>query len=314
MMGYLGRMPQHQKSLKMDEQLLCYQQSVLGAARDLEAFSEQHVQEAGSWAHVQVRQGRVRLRFVDQTGTVLSEHALDAETNAELTVPPAALHQVEVLSQDFSIEVSRYCKPHKYFEKKYQLSNVHDDLLSAYLHTLRDQSLDGILDIGCGTGRNLLFLAKMGHAVTGVENKSEKLERIEAIARQEGLDDLALLNHDLHERLPFAAGEFDAVIATVALQFLKPERIESLLSELGEATAAGGFHFFVFPVASEIFSYPENFSFLPTRDELFHWYQDRGWALIDYRVNNGQLTRRGADGKPIQGQFATLLAQKPPVP
>ncbi|NDY94877.1 methyltransferase domain-containing protein [Wenzhouxiangella limi] len=298
----------------MPEQLLCYQRSVLETAKDLGAFSVQHLQEAGSWAHLQVRQGRVCLRFVDQTGTSLSEHALGAESNAELTVPPAVLHRIEALSQEFTIEVSRYCKPHRYFEKKYQLSNVHDDLLSAYVHSLRDHSLNRILDIGCGSGRNLLFLAKMGHAVTGVENKSEKLERIEAIARQEGLDDITLLNHDLHERLPFAGGEFDAVVATVALQFLKPERIDSLLSELGEETAAGGFHFFVFPVASEIFSYPANFSFLPTRDELFHWYQDRGWAVIDYRVNNGQLTKRGADGKPIQGQFATLLAQKLPAP
>ena len=59
------------------------------------------------------------------------------------------------------------------------------------------------------------------------------------VAHEEGLEGVALVHHDLHERLPFAADQFDAVVATVALQFLRPQRTDSLLSELSEATTAG---------------------------------------------------------------------------
>jgi SAM-dependent methyltransferase len=44
---------------------------------------------------------------------------------------------------------------------------------------LAEEHGDPILELGCGTGRVLLHLARRGHAVTGVDNSPEMLARLE---------------------------------------------------------------------------------------------------------------------------------------
>jgi SAM-dependent methyltransferase len=44
-----------------------------------------------------------------------------------------------------------------------------------------------VLDLGCGTGRVALDLARRGHAVTGVDSDAELVRELAARARQEGL-------------------------------------------------------------------------------------------------------------------------------
>jgi SAM-dependent methyltransferase len=45
---------------------------------------------------------------------------------------------------------------------------------------LADEYGDPVLELGCGTGRVLLHLARRGHAVTGIDNSPEMLARLEA--------------------------------------------------------------------------------------------------------------------------------------
>jgi SAM-dependent methyltransferase len=45
---------------------------------------------------------------------------------------------------------------------------------------LADEHGDPILELGCGTGRVLLNLARRGHAVTGIDNSPEMLARLHA--------------------------------------------------------------------------------------------------------------------------------------
>ena len=45
---------------------------------------------------------------------------------------------------------------------------------------LADEYGDPVLELGCGTGRVLLNLARRGHAVTGVDNAPEMLARLES--------------------------------------------------------------------------------------------------------------------------------------
>lgn len=71
-----------------------------------------------------------------------------------------------------------------------------------------DKSLR-ILDIGCGTGRHAIELAKRGHAVTGIDLSESLLQRAKDKARQAGLQ-IDFQRQDARN-LPFSE-EFDAAI------------------------------------------------------------------------------------------------------
>jgi cyclopropane fatty-acyl-phospholipid synthase-like methyltransferase len=47
---------------------------------------------------------------------------------------------------------------------------------------------DPILDVGCGTGENALYLAKMGYSVVGVDSAPNAIEKAKAKAQNRNLD------------------------------------------------------------------------------------------------------------------------------
>lgn len=67
-----------------------------------------------------------------------------------------------------------------------------------------------ILDVGTGTGRAAIALAKRGAVVTGVDASAEMLDVAERRAREQGLP-VTFVRGDAH-RLDFPARSFDAVV------------------------------------------------------------------------------------------------------
>ncbi|MCK2221074.1 class I SAM-dependent methyltransferase [Actinomadura sp. ATCC 31491] len=67
-----------------------------------------------------------------------------------------------------------------------------------------------VLDAGCGTGENALFLAARGHAVTGLDISATALDRARAKAAERGLT-LELARGDACD-LGAYAGRFDTVL------------------------------------------------------------------------------------------------------
>jgi len=72
----------------------------------------------------------------------------------------------------------------------------------------RDKSLK-IIDIGCGTGRHSIELAKRGYTVTGVDLSESQLRRAREKAKEAGVT-IDFQKHDARD-LPFE-GEFDLAI------------------------------------------------------------------------------------------------------
>ncbi len=94
------------------------------------------------------------------------------------------------------------------------------------------------------------------------------------------------------------------------MQFLEVYRIHPLLTELQLTTTINGLHLLVFPIKSELYSLPSSFIYLAKSKELYHFYQDSGWSVLEYKESVGQLHKLDPSGKPIQGLFGFLLAQK----
>lgn len=73
------------------------------------------------------------------------------------------------------------------------------------------------LDLGCGTGRHALWLARAGAAVTAVDFSEGMLA--EARGKLGGAS-AKFLVHDLHKALPFADASFDLVVSGLVLEHL----------------------------------------------------------------------------------------------
>ncbi len=92
-----------------------------------------------------------------------------------------------------------------------------------------------ILDVGCGTGRHAARLAQRGAEVTGVDFSGGMLARAREKA---GMTGVALVEHDLSERLPFEPGCFDCVACCLVLDHVG--FVSELFSEMQRVCACGG--------------------------------------------------------------------------
>ncbi|MFC3960966.1 class I SAM-dependent methyltransferase [Nocardia jiangsuensis] len=91
-----------------------------------------------------------------------------------------------------------------------------------------------ILDAGCGAGSLSAALRARGARVTGVDASPRMLD----LARQRLGTEAELYVADLAEPLPFADDEFDDVVASLVLHYLRDWG--SVLSEIRRVLAPGG--------------------------------------------------------------------------
>ncbi len=92
-----------------------------------------------------------------------------------------------------------------------------------------------ILDIGCGTGRHSIELAKRGYRVTGIDLSESQLARARDKAREQGLS-IDFMKHDA--RNPLFANEYDLVIMLCEGAFPLMETDEMNYEILKNATSS----------------------------------------------------------------------------
>lgn len=93
-----------------------------------------------------------------------------------------------------------------------------------------------ILDVGCGTGRHAVQLAKAGARVTGVDFSSGMLERARA---KPGGESVRFIHQDASGALPFEAGSFDRVISCLVVDHVRDLR--AFFGELRRVCREDGF-------------------------------------------------------------------------
>ncbi|HGF0738861.1 SAM-dependent methyltransferase TehB [Legionella pneumophila] len=289
--------------------LRAYKQIELNNEKNLQFFLDKHSTKEGTWGHLTIHEGTIDFVFLDGQGNELSHHTL-SPTSPTLAIPPASLHKIASTSAEFKASLQFYCQPHRYFEKKYHLASMHHDLWTIHQTYLQDREKMSVLDVGCGSGRNPLYYSLSGHDVIAVDKNADAIRNIRHIAAQEQLSNIEAHVHDLNQPFPIKDKSFDFIYSTVALQFLNPQSIKPLLTQLQSLTSTGGMHFQVFPIKAEHYNYPESFTYLAETNELYHFYQDSGWSILEYKEKPGQLHKLDETGKPKQGVFGQLLAQK----
>ncbi len=107
-----------------------------------------------------------------------------------------------------------------------------------FAEKLKEEGKTNILDLGCGFGRHLIYLAEQGFNVKGIDISQEAVEMTNKRLREKNLN-AKVLQRDMKD-LPFQDQEFDAVLAiTVIGHATKPE-INQTVDELYRVMKPGG--------------------------------------------------------------------------
>ena len=121
--------------------------------------------------------------------------------------------------------------------------------VTAHLPSFRMHQIRHVLDLGCGTGNDVLRLAREGFQVTGLDFSAEAIRQGREKASLQGANPHWLVS-DMAQPLPFERGTFDAVMSNVALHMFDAATTRSLFLEVYRIVRPGGvFAFHVNSVA-----------------------------------------------------------------
>jgi tellurite methyltransferase len=160
-----------------------------------------------------------------------------------------------------------------------------------------------VLDLGCGEGRDSVFLAGQGHDVVGVDLAPEGLRKAARLAGGRGVR-VAWVCAALPD-LP-VRGPFDLVYSCGSVHYVAREERGALFARLRGLTRPGGLHAHVVFTARTIYREKNEIVHYFTPDELGDAF--RGWIVL--RREEG-LIPCAQDGVPHVHSVETILAQRP---
>ena len=285
----------------MPEKLIAYKRMPLWTKDTMpEAIQRKHNTKVGTWGKITVLKGKLKFVELTEDGEEVASHVFEAGADNPMA-QPQAWHRVEALTDDVEWFLEFYCEPKDYFPKKYNSNPVHSEVLEA----MESLSQGKALDLGCGQGRNALFLAQHGFEVTAVDQNELALEILQSIVEQEDLE-MTVGLYDINSAN--LKQSYDLIVSTVVLMFLQADRIPAIIRNMQDQTNPGGYNLIVCAMDTEDYPCQVPFSFTFKEGELADYYKD--WELVKYNENPGHLHRRDENGNRIALRFATMLAKK----
>ncbi len=158
-----------------------------------------------------------------------------------------------------------------------------------------------ILDVGCGSGRDALFLSQKGLTITGIDFSKELIQ----IAREK-VPQATFLVMDF-EKLTFSNNSFDGIWANASLLHMPRKKLLPVLKKLYKILVAGGYVFMQFRVGEgEKFTLERRGNAMLKRfyayyscDELKNMLKQAGFRKLQYELDTI-----------ISGDWVGLFAEK----
>lgn len=133
----------------------------------------------------------------------------------------------------------RFKKEGKIFEEP------HEDL-PRIASLLKEQGAKRLLDLGSGTGRHVVYLAKCGFSVFGLDNSPTGIRIAKSWLSSEGLTaDLQL--QEMTEKFSYQKEFFDGVISIQVIHHGLSDAIKKTITEMERVLKKGGFIFITVP-------------------------------------------------------------------
>lgn len=299
------------------QKLICYKSMPEWNSGTLpDAFRQRHNTKEGAWAKLTLLQGSLTFEFLSERDEVLEAHEFTPRNPPPL-VEPLCLHRISGCSADMRCRLEFFCLPEDYFHLKYDMTRTHSEVINAvsYLSPANIASPNSaqdtiapakVLDLGCGGGRNALYLSLLGFNVTAYDKSQQSIDALKAIADSEQQGPITAEVFDINQQ-PIK-GRYDFILSTVVLMFLQADKIARVIQDMQQSTNANGLNLIVAAMSTEDYPCPLPFPFTFHSGELANYYRD--WEIVKYNEEVGELHKTDADGNRIKLRFATLLARK----
>ena len=286
----------------MNSQFIAYKKMPIWNKESLpQMFQEMHNTKVGTWAKLTILSGSLKYFALDEAGNVLDTAIFDVENQAPF-VEPQQWHRVAPLSDDLQCYLEFYCRPQDYVAKKYNMTNTHSEVVNA-MQTIKPCKT---LDLGCGQGRNSIFLGVQGFEVDAWDHNQSSIDFLNSVIEKEKSTQIKTALYDINQAA--IQDNYDFILSTVVLMFLQRDRIPAIIANMQQHTNIGGYNLIVAAMSTEDMPCPMPFSFTFTENELKNYYQ--GWELIKYSEEPGELHKTDANGNRIKLKFVTMLARK----
>jgi SAM-dependent methyltransferase len=99
-----------------------------------------------------------------------------------------------------------------------------------------------VLDLGCGTGRHAVHLAKAGFATVGIDISATALSLAQRWADDLGVA-VALAQVDTRCGVPFTGESFDAVLSTNVIYYARLAEVRTAIQDIHRLLRVGGLAF-----------------------------------------------------------------------
>ncbi|MFX1279324.1 MAG: class I SAM-dependent methyltransferase [Promethearchaeota archaeon] len=110
----------------------------------------------------------------------------------------------------------------------------------------KKKNIQTILDLGCGTGRHLIFFSKKGFDIFGLDGSLRGIEIAQQWLSEEGLK-VETVCSKIEDDFPFDDNSFDAVISIQVIHHNLLKNILKTVKEIERVLKEGGYLFVTFP-------------------------------------------------------------------
>ena len=163
-----------------------------------------------------------------------------------------------------------------------------------------------LIDLGCGEGRNAVYLARLGFHVTGLDISRPGLDKVRRLASESGVE-VETVHADIRS---YELGKtYDVIFSTGLVHYLPPAERSVRFEHFKTCTTAGGWNAHSALVGKPFLEVAPDASpnaVLFTSGELMGYYWD--WEIV-YCVE--EIFDCRSDGIPHRHAVNRIIARKP---
>lgn len=131
---------------------------------------------------------------------------------------------------------------HNNYKEKKTVYKKPQGNMPALTKLMKKNGMKKILDHGCGSGRNIVYLAKQGLDVSGFDISDLCLNNTEKWLKNERLC-ANLKKHDIFKKLPYKDNWFDAVISIRSIGHNRKGHIKKAIEDIYRVLKYGGYFY-----------------------------------------------------------------------